>query len=107
LISVINFRRYVPLLANDYRFRYYTVMHTDGFDADGPLWKRILLYILGLAGVLVFYLGLKVIFGLIAPDAEAVLPYVLRYIRYVLVGTWISAGAPWVFVKLKLAKRAL
>ncbi len=77
-----------------------------GFDANGPFWQRILRYILGVVGVLVFYLGLKVLFGLIAPDAEAVLPYVLRYIRYVLVGAWVSAGAPWLFVKLKLAGKA-
>jgi membrane-associated phospholipid phosphatase len=80
--------------------------HQGGFDASGPLWKRILRYILGMVGVLVFYLGLKVLFGLIVPDSEAVLPYILRYIRYVLVGAWISAGAPWIFVKLKLAKKA-
>jgi membrane-associated phospholipid phosphatase len=80
--------------------------HQGGFDANGPLWKRILRYVLGLVGVLVFYLGMKVLFGLIVPDAEAVLPYILRYIRYVLVGAWISAGAPWIFVKLKLAKKA-
>ncbi len=80
--------------------------HQGGFDTNGPLWKRILRYVLGLVGVLVFYLGLKVLFGLIVPDAEAVLPYILRYIRYVLVGAWISAGAPWIFVKLKLAKKA-
>jgi uncharacterized membrane protein YGL010W len=60
-------------------------------------------YVLGAVGVLVFYLGLKVLFGLIVPDTEAVFPYILRYIRYVLVGAWISAGAPWIFVKLKLA----
>ena len=77
-----------------------------GFDAKGPLWKIILRYVLGVVGVLVFYLGLKVLFGLIAPDAEAVLPYILRYIRYVLVGAWVSAGAPWLFVKLKLAGKA-
>jgi membrane-associated phospholipid phosphatase len=77
-----------------------------GFDAKGSFWKRILRYILGMAGVLVLYLGLKVLFGLIAPSTEAVLPYILRYIRYVLVGAWISAGAPWIFVKLNLAKRA-
>jgi len=77
-----------------------------GFDANGPLWKLILRYVLGVVGVLVFYLGLKVLFGLIAPDAEAVLPYILRYIRYVLVGAWVSAGAPWLFVKLKLAGKA-
>jgi membrane-associated phospholipid phosphatase len=80
--------------------------HQGGFDASGPLWKRILRYVLGLVGVLVFYLGLKVLFGLIVPDSEAVLPYILRYIRYVMVGAWISAGAPWIFVKLNLAKKA-
>jgi membrane-associated phospholipid phosphatase len=77
-----------------------------GFDAGGPLWKRVLRYILGIVGVLFFYLGLKVVFGLIAPYTEDLLPYILRYIRYVLVGAWISAGAPWIFVKLKLAKKA-
>ena len=80
--------------------------HKGGFDANGPLWKRILRYVLGMVGVLVFYLGMKVLFGLIVPDAEALLLYILRYIRYVLVGAWISAGAPWIFVKLKLAKKA-
>ena len=77
-----------------------------GFDANGPFWKLVLRYVVGVVGVLVFYLGLKVLFGLIAPDAEAVLPYILRYVRYVLVGAWVSAGAPWIFVKLKLAKKA-
>jgi len=81
--------------------------HQGGFDANGPLWKRILRYVLGLIGVLVFYLGMKVLFGLIVTDAEAVPPYILRYIRYILVGAWISAGAPWIFVKLKLAKKAV
>jgi membrane-associated phospholipid phosphatase len=80
--------------------------HHGGFDASGQLWKRILRYILGLFGGMAFYLGLKVLFGWIVPDAETVLPYILRYIRYVLVGAWVSAGAPWIFVKLKLAKKA-
>jgi len=44
-----------------------------------------------------------VLFGLITPDAEALLPYILRYIRYTLVGAWVSAGAPWLFVRLRLA----
>jgi membrane-associated phospholipid phosphatase len=77
-----------------------------GFSTEGPVWKRILRFLLGAIGVLVFYVGLDVLFGLIAPDAEAVLPYILRYIRYVLVGAWVSAGAPWIFVKLKLAGKA-
>jgi membrane-associated phospholipid phosphatase len=77
-----------------------------GFCTAGPIWKRALRFVLGLAGILVFYLGLDILFGLIAPGGEAVLPFILRYIRYTLVGAWVSAGAPWVFVKLKLAGKA-
>ena len=77
-----------------------------GFSTNGSIWKRILRLLAGAVGVLVFYLGLKVVFGLIAPDSEALLPYILRYIRYTLVGAWVSAGAPWLFVKLKLAEKA-
>ena len=77
-----------------------------GFSTDGPIWKRILRFVLGVIGVVVFYVGLDVLFGLIAPDAEAILPYILRYIRYAMVGAWVSAGAPWIFVKLKLAGKA-
>jgi membrane-associated phospholipid phosphatase len=78
-----------------------------GFDANGQPWKRILRYVLGLAGVLVFYLGMKSLFRLIIPDTEAAFPYILRYIRYALIGAWISAGAPWVFVRLNLARKAV
>jgi membrane-associated phospholipid phosphatase len=81
--------------------------HHGGFDAHGPVWKRILSFPVGLAGALFFYLGLKALFGLIDPDAEAILPYILRYVRYFLVGAWVSAGAPWVFIKLNLAKKAI
>jgi membrane-associated phospholipid phosphatase len=77
-----------------------------GFDASGPFWKRLLRFLLGVAGVLVFYVGLDVVFGLIAPDAEAILPYLLRFIRYSLVGAWVSACAPWFFIRLGLAGKA-
>jgi membrane-associated phospholipid phosphatase len=77
-----------------------------GFSTDGPAWKRILRFLVGVVGILFFYLALDLLFGLIAPDAEAILPYVLRYIRYTLVGAWVSAGAPWMFIRLKLAEKA-
>ncbi len=77
-----------------------------GFDTGGPLWKRALRYVPGIVGLLVLYFGLKVIFGLITTQTESVLPYILRYIRYVLVGAWISAGAPWIFIKLNLAQKS-
>jgi len=70
-----------------------------GFNAHGKAWKRVLRFIVGLIGVLVLYFGLKAIF----PDGDTWLPYLLRYIRYALVGLWVSAGAPLVFQKLKLA----
>lgn len=75
-----------------------------GFKTSGVWWKLILRFLCGLVGVLVFYVGLDKLFGLFAPDAEAILPFVLRYVRYALVGLWVSAGAPWVFIRLKLSE---
>lgn len=69
-----------------------------GFQASGPAWKRALRYAVGLVGVAVFYIGLKLVF----PDGEDLVALVFRYIRYALVGAWVSAGAPWVFNKTKL-----
>ena len=78
-----------------------------GFDSGGLLWKRIVRFLLGAIGVAIFYLGIKTLFGLIVPDSEALFPYILNYIRYFLLGAWISAGAPWVFVRVKLADKAV
>jgi membrane-associated phospholipid phosphatase len=71
-----------------------------GFQASGPTWKRALRYVVGLVGVAVFYIGLKMVF----PDGEDLVALVFRYIRYMLVGVWTSAGAPWVFSKMGLAE---
>ena len=38
------------------------------------------------------------------PDGEHLLSWVLRYLRYGLVGFWIAGIAPWIFVKLGLGK---
>ena len=50
-------------------------------------------------------MGLDVLFGMIAAD-ETVLGIILRYIRYGMVSLWGIFGAPWVFLKLKLASPA-
>lgn len=71
-----------------------------GFDVSGPLWKRTARYLLGLAGVLVFYVGLGAVF----PRGDDWLPYLLRFVRYALVGVWIAALAPMLFIRLKLAE---
>jgi len=71
-----------------------------GFVADGRFGRRILRLLVGFLGILVFYLGLKVIF----PHQEEFISYMLRYLRFMLVGLWVSAGAPWLFLKLNLAR---
>lgn len=70
-----------------------------GFSASGAAWKRALRYAVGLVGVAVFYIGLKMVF----PGGEDFAALVFRYVRYALVGMWVSAGAPWVFEKLQLS----
>ena len=70
-----------------------------GFATDGTTNQRILRLLPGLLGILVLYLGLKMFF----PSGESFIAYVFRYIRYAMVGLWISFGAPWLFIKIKLA----
>lgn len=71
-----------------------------GFDAGGPVWQRLVRFMIGLAGVFLLWFGLGEIF----PRGEYLLPYLLRYLRYGLVGLWISGIAPLLFVRFKLAK---
>lgn len=70
-----------------------------GYHASGSAMQRFLRYLLGLAGLAVFYLGLKLIF----PAGENLTATVFRYLRYSLVGFWVSGGAPFIFLKVNLA----
>jgi membrane-associated phospholipid phosphatase len=72
------------------------------FDARGPLAKRVLRFVVGAAGVGIFYLGLR----LVTPDGPTLVVAIMRYVRYVLVIAWAMYAAPWTFVKLKLATSA-
>ncbi len=71
-----------------------------GFQTKGLWWKLVLRYLLGVAGVLIIRYGLKFIF----PDGDTALDYFLRYLRYTLIGFWVTGGAPWTFIRVKLAK---
>ncbi|MHB8134252.1 MAG: phosphatase PAP2 family protein [Anaerolineaceae bacterium] len=55
-------------------------------------------FIIGTIGVLVIWMGLKLIF----PDDIAFVSEILRFIRYGLLGIWVSAGAPYIFLKVGL-----
>ncbi len=71
------------------------------YDAGGLIWKRAVRFVLGVAIAAVLFFGLRLIF----PSEGHSLYTALRFVRYVLVGLWISAGAPWAFQRLNLAER--
>lgn len=71
-----------------------------GYRAEGPLEQRALRYVIGLLGIMILWFGLGEVF----PRGETLLPLVLRYLRYSLVGFWVTGGAPWLFFHFKLAR---
>jgi membrane-associated phospholipid phosphatase len=70
------------------------------FDAAGPLWKRLVRYLVGLLIVIILYAGTKAIF----PSGDTLVPASFRFVRYALVGFWVSGGAPWTFARLHLTE---
>lgn len=72
----------------------------SGFDAGGPVWKRLLRYVIGLLGVLVLFTSLDAIF----PEGQDWLAFTFRYLRYALTGFWVTGLAPLIFIRLKLAE---
>lgn len=72
-----------------------------GFRPSGSFWKRLLCFLIGLLGLLALYLGLSYII----PSDSSLIGSTFRFVRYAIVGAWISAGAPLVFFGLQLAER--
>lgn len=73
-----------------------------GFSTQGSASQKWLRLALGLAGLLVIYAGL----GMIIPKTSALVPITLTYIRFALVGFWVSGLAPWLFIKAGLVPQA-
>lgn len=71
---------------------------TGRFSTQGKWWQLALRYIIGLVGVLIFWFGL----GQVLPRGEDLGPYVLLYLRYALLGGWVTGLAPYLFRKLGL-----
>ena len=69
------------------------------YQASGPMEKRALRFVVGLIGVMILWRGL----ALFLPDNADLISYIFRYLRYTLVGFWVSGGAPWLFFRFKLA----
>lgn len=74
------------------------IQSRGGYQVPGPLVNRAVCFIIGVVGVLVLWRGLSLVF----PNQADLLSYVLRYVRYTLVGFWVSGGAPWLFFRIKL-----
>jgi membrane-associated phospholipid phosphatase len=69
------------------------------FSISGSLLKRALRYLFGIATVAIVYALPK----LFLAGIEAGGPPLLRFLRYALLGAWVAAGAPWLFLKMGLA----
>ena len=68
------------------------------FYAGGSFLKKILRYIAGILVLFGLWMGLRRGFAGLEPA------WLLRVVRYALVGLWAGLGAPWLFLRLKLAE---
>ncbi len=66
---------------------------------QGAWWRKVLRYLVGLIGLVALYLGLRAVL----PHGDDGMSLLFRLLRYTLVGWWIAGGAPWLFVRLRLA----
>ncbi len=69
------------------------------FDAGGDWSKRLLRFACGVVVVFGLRFGLKAAFAALQPEL------VFRFMRYAIMGLWVSLGAPWAFVRLRLSDR--
>ena len=69
------------------------------FSPKGSAIKRAERVLLGLAVMALIYILPK----FVAPAEGEALYNLVRFLRYALVGGWIALGAPWLFLRLKLA----
>lgn len=83
---------------------FFIELNRVGFSTDGSLKQKCLRYLVGIVTALLIKEGLKPVLGMINDHSLAMEAFV-RFTRYFLLGLWISAGAPWLFVKVKLASR--
>jgi len=74
----------------------------SGLNPQGTATQRVQRYFLGITGVVIIWFGL----GHVFPKGDTFISYTCLYLRYALLGLWISALAPLLFMRLKLAQPA-
>ena len=70
------------------------------FLAGEGEWRRLARLVLGLVGIAILYLGLGAIF----PDGKNFVSFALRFVRYTLIGLWVSWVGPITFEWMGLLK---
>jgi membrane-associated phospholipid phosphatase len=73
-----------------------------GFDVRGSTSQLIRRIFVGMFGLLVLWLGLDGLFGLV-PGGEGLLAFLVHYLRHMLVGMWVTALSPTIFIRAELA----
>jgi membrane-associated phospholipid phosphatase len=73
------------------------------FSVQGSYGEKMLRYMAGMAGVAVLYVVPKLLFSSFEDGGSN--ESLVRFIRYAMVGAWVSLGAPWLFMRTGLAKR--
>lgn len=63
--------------------------------------QRLISFLVGVIGIGIIYFGLK----LILPSEGQSFYQLSRFFRYLLLGIWISFGAPWLFIRMGLARQ--
>ncbi len=69
------------------------------YNTDGTILQRVGRFILGAVVVFIIFGGLRAIF----PDEGEPLYILFRFVRYGLVGLFVSLGGPWLFTKVGLS----
>lgn len=70
------------------------------FDARGPVPLRLARFLIGVLGLLILWIGL----GKLFPREPETVGLIFRFIRYALMTWWVAFMAPWLFLKVKLAR---
>lgn len=77
---------------------YAILKRRGGFLADGPLFRRLVRYLLGMIGVVLIWYGLGEAVQIDAARG------IFHYAKSLLAGLWVTLGAPLLFTALGLAK---
>ncbi len=80
---------------------YALLPHLGGFSTRGSLARRAARYILGMGGLLLIWYGLGSL-----EFQEPIMWSSAVYVRAFLAGGWVALGAPYLFVRMGIARRA-